>query len=82
MTWAKVFLVEAVVEWGYNIVVSDLDVVWFRDPMGLFARYPQAGRLSGVEWGGVWSHLDVVWFRDPTDLFARYPTAGRLSWVW
>lgn len=36
---------DSVVDWGFNWVVSDADVVWFRDPMPLFAKHPSAGAL-------------------------------------
>ncbi len=44
MTWSKVFVVDEVAEWGFNLVVSDLDVVWLKDPLPLFAKYPEAGK--------------------------------------
>jgi hypothetical protein len=28
MTWAKVFVLDMVADWGFDIVVSDVDVVW------------------------------------------------------
>jgi hypothetical protein len=43
MTWSKVFVLDAVVDYGFNLVVSDIDVVWFKDPLPLFARHPDAG---------------------------------------
>lgn len=43
MTWTKVFIVDALVDWGFNLVVSDLDVVWFRDAAPLLQQYPHAG---------------------------------------
>ena len=43
MTWSKVFVLDEVVDWGFNLVVSDVDVVWFKDPLPLFAQHPHAG---------------------------------------
>ncbi|KAI7844886.1 hypothetical protein COHA_001538 [Chlorella ohadii] len=45
MTWSKVFFMDSVVDWGFNWVVSDADVVWFRDPTPLLAKYPMADFL-------------------------------------
>lgn len=38
---------DSVVDWGFNWVVSDADVVWFRDPTPLLAKYPMAGAFPG-----------------------------------
>jgi hypothetical protein len=43
MTWSKVFVVAKVLPWGFNIIVSDIDAVWLRDPLPLFAQNPHAG---------------------------------------
>jgi hypothetical protein len=43
MTWSKVFVLDEVVDWGFNLVVSDVDVVWFKDPLPLLAQHPHAG---------------------------------------
>ncbi len=43
MTWAKVFVLDRIADWGLNLAISDLDVVWFRDPSPLLDRYPAAG---------------------------------------
>ncbi|EFN56520.1 hypothetical protein CHLNCDRAFT_144132 [Chlorella variabilis] len=43
MTWSKVFVLAAVVDYGFNLVVSDVDVVWFRDPRTLMAAHPDVG---------------------------------------
>ncbi|EFN52091.1 hypothetical protein CHLNCDRAFT_59017 [Chlorella variabilis] len=44
MTWAKVFVLDAIVDWGFNVVVSDVDVVWFKDPLPLFDIHQDAGK--------------------------------------
>ncbi|KAL4425402.1 hypothetical protein ABPG75_009418 [Micractinium tetrahymenae] len=44
MTWSKVFLVDSVVDFGFNLVISDVDAVWFRDPLPLFAEHAAAGK--------------------------------------
>ncbi|KAG1654663.1 hypothetical protein FOA52_003820 [Chlamydomonas sp. UWO 241] len=32
-TWRKVTVVEKIVDWGFNVLHSDVDAVWFRDPL-------------------------------------------------
>ena len=44
------FIVDAVAEWGFDLVVSDVDVVWFRDPLPLFEQHAHAGGWR--RWGG------------------------------
>ncbi len=43
MTWSKVFVLAAVVDYGFNLVISDVDVVWFKDPRQLMAAHPGVG---------------------------------------
>lgn len=31
--WRKVSVVERIVDWGFNVIMSDVDVVWLRDPL-------------------------------------------------
>ncbi|KAG2487324.1 hypothetical protein HYH03_014041 [Edaphochlamys debaryana] len=35
-TWRKVQVVSRIVHWGFNVIHSDVDVVWFRDPLPYF----------------------------------------------
>ncbi|KAG2433971.1 hypothetical protein HYH02_012433 [Chlamydomonas schloesseri] len=35
-TWRKVVVVSRLVHWGFNVIHSDVDVVWFRDPLPYF----------------------------------------------
>ncbi len=66
MTWAKVFVLDAIVDWGFNVVVSDVDVVWFKDPLPLFDIHQDAGKRiravrpratpCGQSLAGVYSH--------------------------
>jgi len=35
-TWRKVTVVQQIVSWGFNVIHSDVDVVWFRDPKPYF----------------------------------------------
>ena len=51
--FSQVFVVNDIVDWGMNIVVSDIDVVWLKDPMELFGMFGDAGGWEGVGgWGG------------------------------
>lgn len=43
MTWHKVLALDRVAVWGFNVVVSDMDVAWLRDPLPLFGQHPHAG---------------------------------------
>lgn len=45
MTWSKVFLLDSVVDFGFNLVVSDVDAVWFKDPLPLFEQHAAADLL-------------------------------------
>ena len=45
MTWMKVLIADAVVDWGTHLVVSDADVAWMRDPLPLFDEPPRAWEL-------------------------------------
>lgn len=56
MTWAKVFVLDAIVDWGFNVVVSDVDVVWFKDPLPLFDIHQDADLLFSED--GTGSHND------------------------
>ena len=66
-TWRKVTVVEKIVDWGFNVMHSDVDVVWFRDPLPYFLGEPckdidvaistgevpgQQGRAGITSWGG------------------------------
>ena len=64
-TWRKVTVVEKIVDWGFNVLHSDVDVVWFRwggrswDGEGWESNLPKAQREAHV--------LDG--FPPPWDLF-------------
>ncbi|PSC67546.1 ribosomal large subunit pseudouridine synthase D [Micractinium conductrix] len=49
ITWTKVFIVDAVAEWGFDLVVSDVDVVWFRDPLPLFEQHAHADLIFSTD---------------------------------
>jgi hypothetical protein len=37
--WKKVHLAHTLLELGYNVVFSDLDATWLRDPLPYFAKW-------------------------------------------
>ncbi|KAL4457956.1 hypothetical protein ABPG75_012821 [Micractinium tetrahymenae] len=51
VTWSRVFVLDAIIDYGFNLVVSDVDVVWFRDPAELLDRFPRADLLVGLDHG-------------------------------
>lgn len=54
MSWERVFILSQIMDWGFNIIVSDVDVAWLRDPIPLMAEHPHAGMLWSHD--GVWTH--------------------------
>jgi arabinosyltransferase len=53
MTWQKVFLVDSIVEWSFRIIVSDIDVVWMKDPLPTIPAKTEADVIFSHD--GVWS---------------------------
>jgi Nucleotide-diphospho-sugar transferase len=49
MVWSKVMISDIIIAFGFNLVLSDTDVVWFTDPTTLFDRYPQAEVMMGSD---------------------------------
>ncbi|GAB4816673.1 hypothetical protein N2152v2_003719 [Parachlorella kessleri] len=49
VVWTKVLILRQVVDWGFNVVFSDMDVIWMRDPLPLFQLHP---------------HADILWSTD------------------
>ena len=43
------FHAAAFLEWGFDVLVSDVDVAWLRDPFPFFARYPHADILTSSD---------------------------------
>lgn len=46
-TWRKVFVAKDILDLGFSYVTSDVDVVWFRDPLPLFEKHPFADIIFG-----------------------------------
>ena len=38
--WGKVTIVNMILQLGYDLVLSDTDVVWFKNPLQVFADFP------------------------------------------
>ena len=66
---------EKIVDWGFNVMHSDVDVVWFRDPLPYFLGAPckdidvavssgECGR-EGQDWGRNKDHGEegIYWGR-------------------
>jgi hypothetical protein len=51
VVWLKVQVLVPIVEWGFNLVFSDLDTIWLRDPLELFTRHPDAGVALRLQLG-------------------------------
>jgi len=54
MTWQKPIIVRMLVDWGFDVVLSDIDVAWLRDPEPLLDANPAADILFSHD--GVWTH--------------------------
>ena len=74
MTWSKVFLLDSVVDFGFNLVVSDVDAVWFKDPLPLFEQHAAAGEARARGFCA-WGHAG----RRPLKLPQGVLRAGRQS---
>ncbi len=49
--WGKVTIVNMILQLGFDLVLSDTDVVWFKHPLQVFADFP-AVRPRPVPGGG------------------------------
>ena len=47
-------MVEKIVDWGFNVMHSDVDVVWFRDPLPYFLGEPCKTIDVAISTGGRW----------------------------
>ena len=48
-TWLKVHMVQEVVNLGFNVILSDTDVMWMKDPMAFIARFPEVDMMMSVD---------------------------------
>ena len=62
MTWRKVFVLDATIDWGFHTVVSDIDVVWLHDPV------PTLFNLS--------KHADMIFSQDGVESLNKEGDAG------
>lgn len=51
----KIRLVALFLELGAQVVIADVDVLWLRNPLPFFQRYPEVRRTAGVGVVGVWT---------------------------
>ena len=42
--WRRTLLVRKAVGWGYNVLVTDVDLVWFQHPYLYVDRFPEVRR--------------------------------------
>lgn len=75
----KISLLQQFTKWGLDVVISDVDTVWMKDPLPYMARYPEADVLissdhlvdttsgdEGLEWyptAGSPANIGVMMFR-------------------
>lgn len=57
MSWERVFILAQIIDWGFNIIVSDVDVAWLRDPIPFMKAQPHADMLWSHD--GVWTHNEA-----------------------
>ncbi|GAB4816841.1 hypothetical protein N2152v2_003887 [Parachlorella kessleri] len=76
VVWLKVKVLLPIVDWGFNIVFTDLDTVWMRSPLLLFDKHPHADLMFAtdlcstynaageerLEWGGMKHNFNVGLF--------------------
>lgn len=41
MVWGKVTIANMIIQYGFNLVLSDTDVIWFKDPNEILAEHPK-----------------------------------------
>lgn len=45
----KVILIDAILPYGYELLMCDTDMVWLKNPLPYFARYPEADVLTSTD---------------------------------
>ena len=48
-TWRKVPAVAEVLSHGFNVILSDVDVMWMRDPLPYFLSFPYVDLLVSLD---------------------------------
>ena len=46
MVWGKVTIANMIVQHGFNLVLTDTDVVWFKDPNEILQENKQVGERA------------------------------------
>ena len=39
--WRRVALMAKALQWGFNVLLTDVDVVWFQNPYAYIAQFPE-----------------------------------------
>mmetsp|Transcript_4800 Transcript_4800/g.13790 ORF Transcript_4800/g.13790 Transcript_4800/m.13790 type:complete len:879 (+) Transcript_4800:326-2962(+) len=47
--WMKVDLLPELLRWGYHVIWSDVDVVWFKDPTRMLEDYPEVDVIMSTD---------------------------------
>lgn len=77
--WRRLALVDRAVRWGFNVFVTDVDVVWFRNPYSYLARFPKVGLVRSCLM--CLAALDLgcgLAFAAPTDYLTWFAAAASL----
>ncbi len=70
-TWRKVTVVEKIVDWGFNVMHSDVDVVWFRDPLPYFLGPPCKDIDVAISTGERVCMACMGWTRDHLNMWVK-----------
>ena len=63
--WRRTLIVRKAVAWGYNVLVTDVDLVWFQHPYLYLDRFPEVqpqaccSMAAEYRWQG--DHTDRTW---------------------
>ena len=41
IVWSKAVIANMILQYGFNLVLSDTDVIWFKDPTEIFKEHPK-----------------------------------------
>ena len=44
--WRRASVVAKAVAWGFNVLLTDVDIVWFQNPYSYLARVPEVGGMA------------------------------------
>lgn len=44
--WRRASLVAKAVRWGFNVLLTDVDIVWFQNPYSYISHFPEVHRIT------------------------------------